>query len=201
MSKIMVIGATGTIGSAIVDLLDERYEIIKVSHTHGERRVDLASKESITALFSQVGKVDGVICAAGEAKFGSIDDLTDEDYMVGIRNKLMGQVNVVRVGRHHIGPGGSITVTTGILSRRPIKGGSALSLVNGALEGFVRAAALELEPGLRVNAVSPGWVKETMEKMGMDPAPGMSAAKVAFAYRAALEGSQSGQVLDTRDFA
>jgi NAD(P)-dependent dehydrogenase (short-subunit alcohol dehydrogenase family) len=200
MSKVMVIGATGTIGSAIVELLDEQHEVIKVAHTHGDFQVDLASKDSIAALFAAVGKVDAVICAAGEGKFGPLDQLTDDDFMVSIGNKLMGQVNVIRLGRHSVNPGGSITVTTGVLSRKPIKGGSALSLVNGGLEGFVRAAALELE-GLRVNAVSPGWVKETMIAMGMDPGPGMSAAKVAFAYRAALEGSQTGHVLDTREFA
>jgi NAD(P)-dependent dehydrogenase (short-subunit alcohol dehydrogenase family) len=196
----MIIGATGTIGSAIVELLEEQHELVAVGHSSGDHRVDLASKDSISALFADVGKVDAIVCAAGKAPFGSLDTLSDDDFVLGIGNKLMGQVNLVRLGRSHVNQGGSITLTSGVLARKPAVDGVALGLVNGAIEAFVRAAALSAS-GLRINAVSPGWVKETLVALGQDPAPGLAAARVAFAYRAAIDTTQTGQVLDTRDYA
>lgn len=200
MSKLLLLGATGTIGSAVAELLADDHEVLRVGHTGGDLQVDLAAKASIEALFERVGTCDAVISAAGDARFGPLAELTDDAFEVGLRNKLMGQVNLVRVGAARIAEGGSITLTTGVLAQHPIPGSAAIALVNGGLESFVRAAALEMPRGVRVNVVSPGWVKETMEAMGMDSSPGLPAAKVAFAYRAAL-GAASGQVLRTADFA
>ncbi len=80
----------------------------------------------------------------------------------------------------------------------PMPGSASVSLVNAGLEGFVRAAALEMPRRLRINAVSPPWVKETLVKFGMDPGSGLTAADVAKAYVAAIEGLHQGKVLDPR---
>ena len=160
--------------------------------------MDLASPESIRAMFQSVGKFDAVISAAGQAKFGNLDELTDADYQFSFSNKLMGQVNLVRIGRQFIADGGSFTLTTGVLSQEPIKGSASISMVNAGLEGFVRAAALELPRGIRVNVVSPPWVTETLVVRKMDPAQGLPAARVAQAYLASFEGTITGQTLDPR---
>lgn len=112
----------------------------------------------------------------------------------------MGQISLVRVGRNHITDGGSITLTAGILSHHPMPGTVAISMANGALESFSRAVALEIGRGLRVNTVSPAFVKETMELLGMDPTPGVSAVDTANAYVAAVEGDMNGQTLDVTEF-
>ena len=136
---------------------------------------------------------------AGNAAFKPFAELTDADYELGLRSKLMGQVSLARIAKDHLRDEGSIVLTTGVLAMHPMLPGSAsISLVNAGLEGFVRAAALEMPRGLRINAVSPPWVKETMIKFGMDPSPGQAAADVAKAYLAAVEGKQQGQVLDPR---
>ena len=114
---------------------------------------------------------------------------------ITINIKLMGQVNLLRYGRQFINSGGSITLTSGILSRQPFPGCAEVAMVNGALESFVRAAALELE-NLRINVVAPAFVKETMELMGMDSSSGVSAADTAKAYRVAVEGDMNGKTLD-----
>ncbi len=199
--RVVVIGASGTIGKEIVRALTPEHEIVKVGHKSGDFHVDLVSKESIARLFEDVGSFDAVICAAGAARFGSLDDLTDEDFMLALTNKLMGQVNVVRVGRHVINDNGSFTLTSGVLSREPMPGSSSISMANGGLEAFVRAAALELERGVRINIVSPVFVKETMEAMRMDSSGGMPAEKVPPAYKESLEGKRTGEALDVREFA
>lgn len=198
--KIIIIGASGTIGQAVVDLLMADHDIVKVGLRSGVFKVDLASKASIRKLFQDVGGFDAVISAAGLAKFGSLDELGDEDYMLGLANKLMGQVNLVRVGRKHINDKGSFTLTSGVLSQSPMPGSSSISMVNAGIEGFVRAAALEIQRGIRVNAVSPIWVKETLETMGMDSSEGMPAERVALAYKESVEGRRNGEVLDVRHF-
>lgn len=199
--KIVVVGATGTIGRAVVEALSARHEIIPVSHSKGEHRVDLALKESIERLFQAIGPFDALVSAAGQAAFKPLQDLTDEDFQLSLTNKLMGQVNLVRIGLPHINERGSITLTSGVLAREPMPGSGAVSLVNSALEGFVGAAALERPRNIRVNVVSPPWVSETLTAMGMDPAGGMPADQVAKAYVHSVEGQDSGRVIDARTFA
>lgn len=196
--RVIVVGGTGTIGSAVVAALLPRHEVVVAGRKTGAVSVDLALPESIRAMFQTVGKFDAVVSAAGQAKFGSLDDLTDADYLFSFSNKLMGQANLVRIGRQFIGDGGSLTLTTGVLGQEPIKGSASISLVNAGLEGFVRAAALELPRGIRVNVVSPPWVTETLVARKMDPSPGMPAARVAQAYLASVEGTMTGQTLDPR---
>lgn len=202
--RVVVVGATGTIGKAIVKLLSSEHEIIRVASKSGDFRVDMTHKESIERLFQEitsVGTVDALICAAGVARFGNLTELTDEDFQIGIQGKLMGQVNLVRVGMHYIKDIGSITLTSGVLAHQPMPGSASISLVNAGLEGFVRAAALEMPRGIRINVVSPPWVKETLEALGMESSTGMPAEKVAQAYRASISGTRSGTVINAKDFA
>lgn len=198
--KVMVIGATGTIGRAIVERLRARHEVIEVGHKGGDFHVDISSRDSIRTLYEAVGPVDAVVSAAGLAKFAPLDQLTDEDFLMSLNNKLMGQVNLIRLGCRYLNDNGSFTVTSGVLSREPMKGSAAISLVNAGIDGFVRAAALEVPRGLRVNAVSPVWVKETLQALGMDSSSGMPAQQVALAYVESVEGKRNGEVLDTRVF-
>jgi NAD(P)-dependent dehydrogenase (short-subunit alcohol dehydrogenase family) len=198
--KIVVIGGTGTIGKEVVKLLSAAHEVINVGHRSGDFQVDIMSKDSLDLLYQAVGSIDAVISTTGLVKFGKWVELTDEDYLLGLTSKLMGQVNMVRVGRKYIKDRGSFTLTSGVLSQHPIPGSASVSMVNAGLEGFVRAAALEMERGVRINVVSPIFVKETMEAMNMDSSQGMPAAKVALSYKVSVESQRNGEVLDVRDF-
>ena len=199
--KIVVIGATGTIGKAVAGALVKRHSVVRVGNKKGDYQVDLASPDSIKKLLRDVAPFDALVCAAGLAKFGPLKELTDEDFHLGLSNKLMGQINLVRIGLSHITDRGSFTLTSGILSQEPMPGSAAISPVNAGIEGFVRAAALEMPRGVRINAVSPPWVKETLEAMGMDSSSGMPAATVAKAYVESVEGAKNGIMIDARTFA
>jgi NAD(P)-dependent dehydrogenase (short-subunit alcohol dehydrogenase family) len=199
--RIVVIGATGTIGKAVVEALQGKHEVVQVGHRNGEYQVDLADKGSIERLYEAVAPYDAVISAAGLAKFGALDGLSDADFQFSLSNKLMGQVNLVRVGMAQIRDNGSFTLTSGVLSQEPTRGSAAISLVNSGLEGFVRAAALEMPRGVRINVISPPWVSETLEAMGRDADAGMPAAQVARAYVESVEGSENGEVIDARAYA
>jgi len=193
--KVLVVGATGTIGSAVAAALSARHEVIPASHTKSAHKVDLADPESIRKMYQEVGRVDAVICAAGEAKFAPLASLTEDDFQFCLSNKLMGQVNLVRLGFDYVTDAGSFILTGGVLAQHPMAGGAAISLVNAGLEGFTRAAALEAPRHIRVNVVSPPWVTETLAALGMDTSQGTPAATVARAYVRALEGSGSGEVV------
>jgi NAD(P)-dependent dehydrogenase (short-subunit alcohol dehydrogenase family) len=196
--KIIVIGATGTIGVEVAKALSAgKHEVIHASR-NGEVKVNLEDTASIRAMFDKIQDVDAVVSCAGNAAFRPFADLTDADYELGLRSKLMGQVTLARIAKDYLRDGGSITLTTGILALHPMPGSASVSIVNAGLEGFVRAAALEMSRKLRINAVSPPWVKETMIKLGMDPTSGLAAAEVAKAYLAAVEGSHQGVILDPR---
>ncbi len=199
--RVIVVGATGTIGAAVVAALSGRHDVVTVGHRGGEFRVDLASLDSITQLFRAIGAFDALVSTAGVAKFGSLDELTEADYQVGLSNKLMGQANLVRIGRQFVSDRGSFTLTSGVLGREPMKGSTSISMVNAGLEGFVRAAALELQRGIRINVVSPPWVTETLVALKMDPSLGLPAATVAQAYLAAVEGTMTGHMIDPRALA
>ena len=199
--KIVLIGSTGTIGKAVVEALSCNHDVVKVGNCGGDYQVDISSTESIKKLYDSVGNFDAVVSAAGLAKFGALAELKDEDYSLGLNNKLMGQVNLVRMGLDHINDNGSFTLTSGLLASEPMPGSAAISTVNAGLNGFTRAAALEMPRAIRINVVSPIWVTETMKKSGMDTAGGMSAKDTARAYVESVEGSRNGEVLDVRDFA
>src|SRR6266550_8596916 len=177
--RILLIGATGTIGKAIAATLGSRHEVLLASRQQAPLRVDIADPASIRSLCAKVGKVGAVISAAGQARFKPFDELSDADFRFSVDNKLMGQVNLVRYGLASVVDGGSITITSGVLAQQPSRGSAAISLVNAGLEGFARAAALEAPRGIRINVVSPPWVTETLQALGMPLQGGLPAATVA----------------------
>jgi NAD(P)-dependent dehydrogenase (short-subunit alcohol dehydrogenase family) len=193
--RILVIGATGTIGRAVVADLEQRHEVLSVSRNSKPLAVDMAQPASIRALYQAAGPLDAVVSAAGQAKFVPLANLSDDDFAFSLANKLMGQVNLVRYGFEHVRDRGVFVLTSGVLAQSPMPGSGAISLVNAGLEGFARAAALEAPRGIRVNVVSPPWVRETLVAMGMDPAPGLPATAVARTYVQAVEGTENGAVL------
>ncbi len=195
--KILIIGATGTIGKAVAQTLSADHQIIRAGYSDGDVRVDLGNPESIREMFATTGKVDAVISTAGLAGFAPLAQLQDSDYQLALNNKVMGQINLIRLGSAYITDGGSVTLTSGILSKEPIPGSASIAMANGALESYVLAAALE-ENRINLNVVAPAFVKETMEMMGMDSSTGISAADTARAYAEALTGHH-GETLDVRD--
>ena len=196
--RVLVIGATGVIGRAIVALLGSEHEVITASRKGSQQQVDISQPDAVRQLFARVGTVDAIVSAAGSAAFKPLAQLTDDDFAFSLANKLMGQVNVVRSGLTVLRDGGSITLTSGTLSQNPAPGSAAVSLVNAAIEGFVRAAALEAGKKARINVVSPGWVSETLAAMGRDPKTGIPAAVVAKVYLQSITGRQTGSVLGAK---
>jgi NAD(P)-dependent dehydrogenase (short-subunit alcohol dehydrogenase family) len=194
--RIVVIGGTGTIGKAVVEELSSRHEVLVVGGHSGDLVCDIASQASIQALFVKIGVFDALISTAGQVHFEELSKMTPEKYWIGLKDKLMGQVNLVLMGMEYIRDRGSFTLTSGVLSHDPIRTGSSASMVNGAVEGFVKGAAIELPRQIRINAVSPTVILESMDKYapyfrGFDPVP---VAKAALAYSKSAEGLQTGQV-------
>jgi len=193
--RVLVVGAAGTIGGAVVRALTPSHEVILASRSRSPVNVDISDAESIRQMYRKVGRVDAVVCAAGEAKFGPLAVLTDEDFRFSFSSKGMGQVNLVRYGIEYVSDRGSFTLTAGILAEQPTPGSAAIAPVNAAVIAFMRAAALELPRGIRINVCSPGWVSETLAAMGMDPKGGTPADVVARDYVASVEGSFTGRSL------
>lgn len=177
MSRILVIGAAGLIGTRVVEALGEEH-CIRASRNSGER-VDISDPKSLAALFDRIGTVDGIVCTGGAARFKPWVQLTDDDWAFSLANKLMGQINVVRYGLKSVRPGGAITLTSGTASQDPSPGSAIISTVNSAVDAFARAVAAEPSISVRVNVVSPGWVSETLQAIGRNPAEGIPAAEVA----------------------
>ena len=193
--KVLVVGASGLLGGEVVRALAGRADIVAASRTGSPETVDITERASLEALFDRVGTVDAIVCTAGMVRYVPWDNVTDDDWAHGLSQKLMGQVDLTRIGAPFVRDGGSITLTTGLLAQHPIPGSSIVTTVNAAVEGFVRAAAIEVGRGVRVNAVSPGWISETMSAMGMDPSPGLPAADVAQRFIELIESDVSGSIL------
>lgn len=194
--KILLIGANGTIGQAITQELAPRHDMITAGRNSGDVRVDLKDFSSVQAMYAQVGAVDAVISAAGNVHFGALAEMTPELMGIGLADKLMGQINLVLAGQHVLNDGGSFTLTSGILSHDPIVYGSSASMVNAGIDGFVISAAIELSRGLRINAVSPTVLTESLESYGpfFRGFESVAASKVARAFSKSVEGKQTGQV-------
>ncbi|MGD8343672.1 MAG: short chain dehydrogenase [Desulfobacterales bacterium] len=199
--KLLIIGGNGTIGKKVSTHFSKKHEMIIAGRQSGDVSVDIADSKSIQAMFDTTGKVDAILCIAGEAKWAPFDSLTEEDFYIGLRSKLMGQVNLVRIGQNFLNPGGSFTLTTGILADYPVVMTTSAAMVNGAVHSFVKAAALELKNAHRINVVSSGLVEDAVEKYeayfpGHNPIP---MQKVINGYVKSVEGKGTGEIIRMYD--
>ncbi|MGW1751329.1 short chain dehydrogenase [Streptomyces sp. NPDC002092] len=194
--KILLIGATGTLGAALHKTLGTRgHEVLTVGRSGGDLRHDITDPAQVTELYDRAGRVDAVVSAAGHVPYKPVTELTPEDYLAAFHGKVLSQIDLVRQGIPRIAERGSFTLITGVLAREPIPTGSAASMANGALEAFVRAAAIEIAPQ-RINAISPTVFTESLAEYG-DHFPGMppvDLADVTQAYVRSVEGAQTGQI-------
>ena len=194
--RIIVIGAEGDVGRAACAELSTRHEIIKVGRGSGDLRADITDRASLEAMYRNAGQVDAVVSAAGTVHFGRLKEFTEEQFLLGLNNKVMGQISLVLTGLDHVSDGGSFTLTSGVLDRDPIPMGCGAATANGALAGFVTGAAIDMPRGLRINVVSPGLLDVSAERY-RHLFPGheiVSSERVGRAYAKSVEGARSGQV-------
>lgn len=199
--KILIIGGNGTIGKTVVSHFRENNKIITAGRTNGDVTVDIAESSSIKSMFEIIGNVDAIICIAGEAKWANFNELTEDDYYIGLKSKLMGQVNLVRIGQNYLNSNGSVTLSTGILADDPVVKTTSAAMVNGGVHSFVKAVALETENGIRVNVVSSGMVENAYEKYkdyfpGHNPIP---MKKVVNGYVRSVNGKGNGEIIRIYD--
>ncbi len=196
--KILVMGATGTIGKEIVRNMEERHTVVKVGNTKGDYQVDIRSQQSIQELFDIIGMVDAIISACGNLHFGPLVEMTANDFNIGLQDKLLGQVNIALIGQHYLNDAGSITLSSGIVSVQPIVGGANATCVNAAIEGFVLGASIELKNSQRINAVCPSVVTESLDTYGpfFPGYESVSVSRVAKAYQRSVEGPLNGTVFN-----
>ena len=195
--KILIIGGKGTIGKTVVQGLEKEHEVLIASRNDHLYPVDIADSSSIEGLLEKIGKIDAIVNIAGEAKWAPFDSLSEDDYYIGIRSKLMGQVNLTRIGIKYLNRGGSITLSTGILADDPVQMTASAAMVNGAIHSFVQAASLELTGQCRLNVVSLGLVEDSAEKY-REYFPGhvpVSMTKALKAYERGVLGSDHGRVI------
>ncbi|KJY34101.1 MULTISPECIES: short chain dehydrogenase [Streptomyces] len=194
--RILLVGAGGTLGTAVHKALAARgHEVVGVGRSGGDLVADVTDPEQVARLYAQAGPLDAVAVAAGDAVFRPLSELTADDFAATLRGKVLSQIELVRQGAAHLAPTGSFTLISGILAEQPIVAGAAASAANGAVEAFVRAAAIELPPQ-RINVVSPTVLEESLPAYGpffagMEAVP---AARAAAAYVRSVEGAQTGQV-------
>ena len=198
--KILIVGGNGTIGKTVTERLSKDHEIVIAGRSTGDVTVDIASSSSIEKMLKQVGKVDAIVNIAGDAKWDKFENLSEEDFYIGIRSKMMGQVNLVRLGIPFLNEGGSVTLTTGILADEPVDMTTSAAMVNGAIQSFTMAVALEMKNGIRVNVVSADLVEDAYEKYkdyfpGNTPVP---MRKVVDGYIKCLFGRINGEVVRIR---
>ena len=195
--RILIVGAEGTVGKAASRELGLRHEIIKAGRSTGSVKVDLTDENSIRAMLEKVGKLDALVATAGHVHFGPLATMTGEQFKKGLLDKLLGQVNLALIGQRYLNDGGSITLTSGVPDRDPIRQGANAAAVDGALGAFVKSAAIEMPRGIRINVVSPGLLEESAKAFeglfpGHEP---VSSARVGLAFAKAVEGGLTGQVI------
>ncbi|MFO3688932.1 short chain dehydrogenase [Staphylococcus felis] len=194
--KIVIIGATGTIGRKVTEKLESNgHETIKIGSKTGDYQLDITSPKEIEEMYKNIPNIDAIVSVTGGATFKALDEMSIEENQVAVQSKLLGQINLVLIGQHYLNKNGSFTLTSGIMMDDPIKMGSSAAMANGGIVGFVTSAAIELQNGLRINNVSPNVVEEALGKYG-EFFKGFTAVPVdtvANAFVKSVEGAQTGQ--------
>jgi NAD(P)-dependent dehydrogenase (short-subunit alcohol dehydrogenase family) len=195
--KILIIGGNGTIGKTLTNHFKLNHEVIVAGRTSGDILVDIANSSTIETMFENIGFLDAIICVAGESKWDNFKNLSEDDFFIGIKSKLMGQVNLVRIGQTFLNKGGSITLSTGILADDPVVMTTSAAMVNGGIHSFVKAVDLEIENEIRINVVSLGLVVDAYDKYktffpGHNPIP---MNKMINGYVRSLEGKGHGEII------
>ena len=195
--KIIIVGATGTMGKHIVSVLEKEHDLIKVSSdVGGDIQADITSTESIENMFKQVGAFDALISTAGPTYVGPWKNLNDTEFRKGVEGKMMGQINLVLIGQNYINPKGSFTLITGALTDEPQINFANASAANGAVEGFVRAAAIELQNGIRINAVSPTVIENSPQYFPYFPGEiPTTMRQLEFMFRKSIFGANTGHII------
>lgn len=195
--KILLVGATGTVGQAVHKALSERgHDVIAAHRGSREWPIDIADPDQISALLDKAGTLDAVACAAGSTPLGPWEKMDRDAWLSALSGKLLGQVELMRQAAKQVRTGGSFTLITGIIGREPIRSGSVAAAINGALETWVEASAAELWGSHRINAVSPTVLTESLGKYGkaFPGFPSVSGAEVAQAYVRSIEGIDTGRI-------
>lgn len=194
--KIIIVGASGTMGKHLTSAFSKEHEVVTAASEGCDIQVDITSTESIENMFKKVGPFDALISTAGPTFVGPWKKLNDESFRQGVEGKMMGQINLVLIGQHYINPKGSFTLITGALSHDPQKNFANASAANGAVEGFVRAAAIELENGIRINAVSPTVIENSPQYFPYFPGDiPVTMQQLEFGFRKSVFGANTGQVI------
>ena len=195
--RILVVGGTGAVGRAAISGLHEGHEIIVAGRKTGDVLVDVMDEASVATMYEKLGRVDAVVACTGHSHFGPVADMTPKQFLDGLKDKVMGQINLVLLGLGHVNDGGSFTLTSGVLSYEPIRQGSNAAACDGALDSFVIGAAIEMPRGIRINVVSPGLLEVAAKKYdgffpGHRPVPSV---EVGLAFAKSIEGAITGRVI------
>ena len=194
--KIIIVGATGTMGRHLTSAFEKENEVITAASKGGDIQVDITSTASIENMYQQVGAFDALISTAGPTFVGPWSKMTDKEFRKGVEGKMMGQINLVLIGQHYINPKGSFSLITGALTHDPQKNFANAAAANGAVEAFVRAAAIELENGIRINAVSPTVIENSPQYFPFFPGDiPVTMQQLEFGFRKAVFGANTGQVI------
>jgi NAD(P)-dependent dehydrogenase (short-subunit alcohol dehydrogenase family) len=194
--KIIIVGATGTMGTHLASTLENEHDLVRVASQGGDFQVDITSPEEIEKFFEAVGAFDALISTAGPTYVGPWSKLTDKEFRKGVEGKMMGQINLVLIGQKYINPKGSFTLITGALTEEPQINFANASAANGAVEGFVRAAAIELQNGIRINAVSPTVIENSPQYFPYFPGEIPTTMKqLEFMFRKSVFGAGTGHII------
>lgn len=194
--KIIIVGGSGTMGRYLAGAFKREHEIITAATKGCDVDVDITSPASIENMYRKTGPFDALISTAGPTYVGPWKHLTDKTFRMGVEGKMMGQINLVLIGQHYINARGSFTLITGALSHDPQKNFANASAANCAVEGFVRAAAIELENGVRINAVSPTVIENSPQYFPYFPGDiPVTMQQLEYGFRKAVFGANTGQVI------
>ena len=196
MKKIIVVGATGRLGRVVVNGLKD-YEVIRAGRSGPDLKIDALDFESVSDLFASVGTFDGLISCIGGTPFKTFEELTMEDFALGLSKKCFSQLNLAKAAIPFLSDNGSITLTSGIIGDEPILAGSCAAAANGALNMSVSTLAAEYAGRLRINVVSPSIIENSVEDYGMlfDGFEPTSEKRIIEAYRRTISAPISGRVL------
>jgi NAD(P)-dependent dehydrogenase (short-subunit alcohol dehydrogenase family) len=165
MGTYVVTGGAGAIGAATIRRLrQDGHRAVSLDRApapdaDAAHVLDLMDEAAVAAALAATGPLEGLACIAGTHASARVTEMDWATWRQVLRGSATASMVAMKHASPHLGPGSAVVLMGSVSAHLGTDGSVAYHTAKGAVLGLMRGSSGEFAArGVRVNAVSPGWV-------------------------------------------